>query len=147
MHRILYIFLLTLSLASTACQTSALTDFQKIKPGMEKQDVLETMGNPSRTERFHGKDRWTYIFYDSRIRFEKEIQFFEGNAIYVGDIWQPPAELSAVAVDQRNEERNKAIDAELAREAQENHNAFGNYEAQVHGDTKVRYVPEFKPLQ
>lgn len=147
MHRILSIFLAVTALLTTACQTSALNDFQKVKPGMEKQDVLELMGNPSRTERFHGKDRWTYVFYDSRIRFQKEVQFFEGNAIYVGNTWEPPVEQSAAVVDKRNDERNAAIDAELAKEAADNKNAFMNYEAKVRGEDKVHYLPEFKPLQ
>ena len=65
---------------------------------------LDIWENPSRTQRFHGKDRWTYIFYDQSIRFEKEIQFFEGNAIYIGDTWQPPEEQSAYRrVDKKNE--------------------------------------------
>lgn len=147
MHRFLVFCLAAAGCLLTACQTSALKDFEKIKPGMEKQDVLEVMGNPSRTQRFHGKDRWTYIFYDSRIRFEKEVQFFEGNAVYVGNTWEPPVEQSAAMVDKRNEERNAAIDAELAREATENRNAYSNYELKVHGDDKVRYVPDFKPLR
>lgn len=147
MRRILFAFLFAFAGLSTACQTSALKDWEKIKPGMEKQDVLEVMGNPSRTQRFHGKDRWTYIFYDSRIKFEKEVQFFEGNALYVGETWQPPAEKSAVVVDQKNEERNIAIDKELAREAAEARNAYSNYESKVRGEDKVRYIPVFKPLQ
>lgn len=131
----------------TACQSSAVKDFQKLKPGMEKDDVLAYMGNPSRTQRFHGKDRWTYIFYDQSIRFEKEIQFFEGNAIYIGDTWQPPEAESAFTVDKLNAQRNISIDAELAKEAAEAHNAYSNYESKVHGNDKIRYIPEFKPLQ
>lgn len=147
MHRFLSITLLASIWMMTACQSSPLKDFAQVKPGMEKNDVLDVMGNPSRTQRFHGKDRWTYIFYDQRIRFEKEIQFFEGNAIYIGDTWQPPEEQSAFVADRRNEEKNKSIDAELAKEATEARNAYINYENKVKGNDKVRYVPVFKPLK
>lgn len=147
MHRFLSSILLATIWTIAACQSSPLKDFAEVKPGMEKDDVLAVMGNPSRTQRFHGKDRWTYIFYDQRIRFEKEVQFFEGNAIYIGDTWQPPQEQSAFVADRHNEEKNASIDAELAKEASEARNGYINYEAKVKGTDKVRYLPTFKPLQ
>ena len=147
MLRYLAIPVILISLLTTACQTSMLKQFQALKPGMEKDDVLDIMGSPSQTQRFHGKDRWTYIFYDQSIRFEKEVQFFEGNAIYIGDTWQPPVEQSAFVADKKNEEKNLAIDAELEREAHEARTAYSAYESKVKGEDKVRYLPVFKPLQ
>lgn len=147
MLRILSIPLIVLSLALAACQTSPLKQFQAVTPGMEKADVLEIMGSPDRMERFHGKDRWTYIFYDHHIRFEKEVQFFEGNATYVGDIWQPPTEQSAYVVDQKHEVENKATDERIAKEKAENRAAYSKYEDEVRGQQKVLYVPQFEPIQ
>lgn len=127
------------------CQTSMLKEYQKLTPGMEKNDVLEVMGSPQRTQRFHGKDRWTYVFYDDRTRYEKEIQFFQGNAIYVGDPWQP--EVSAVEVDAKNEAANQALEEDALKKYQDNPKAYSNYENEVRGNDKVRYVPNFKPVQ
>jgi outer membrane protein assembly factor BamE len=121
--------------------------FDKLKPGMEKDDVLDIMGTPTQTQRFHGKDRWQYVFYDKRIRFEKEIQFFEGNAIYIGDTWQPPAEKSAPVVDAKNEAKNQSIDAEIAKGVQENRKAYSSYEEEARGNDRVRFVPQFEPIQ
>jgi len=129
----------------TACQTSMLKEYQKLHPGMEKDDVLEVMGSPQRTQRFHGKDRWTYVFYDNRIRYEKEVQFFEGNAIYVGDPSLP--EISAVQMDAKNESANKALEEEVVKKYQDTPKEYSNYEKEVRGLDKVRYVPEFKPVQ
>lgn len=147
MLRFLAIPVVLLGLMTTACQTSMVKQFSDIKPGMEKDDVLELMGSPNRTQRFHGKDRWTYIFYDQRIRFEKEIQFFEGNAVYIGDTWQPEPEKSAVAVDKVNEDKNARIEEMLASELKENRRAFEDYEAKSKGSDKVRYVPKFEPIR
>jgi len=147
MLRFISIPLLTLCLMLTACQTSMLKQFGRVTPGMEKDDVLEIMGSPDRMERFHGKDRWTYVFYDSHIRFEKEVQFFEGNAIYVGDIWQPPAEKSAVAADTRHEVEDKVTDQRIAKEKEENRAAYSKFEVETRGQEKVRYVPQFEPIQ
>ncbi|MEN0057887.1 MAG: outer membrane protein assembly factor BamE [Bdellovibrio sp.] len=144
-YRAIPVILLSLLLA--ACQTSMLKQFEKVKAGMEKDDVLDIMGSPQRTQRFHGKDRWTYIFYDDRIRFEKEIQFFEGNAVYIGEISQPEPEQSAVAIDTSNEDRNKEIDAQLARDMEEHRRAYDQYELKSKGADKVRYLPTFEPIR
>lgn len=128
-----------------ACQTSMLSEYNKLHTGMEKDQVLEIMGSPQRTERFHGKDRWTYVFYDKSTKYEKEVHFFEGNAIYVGDIWQP--EVSAAQIDARNEAANKAEEEEVAKKYQNNSKEYIKYEESVHGNDKVRYVPDFKPIQ
>ncbi|WP_413289722.1 outer membrane protein assembly factor BamE [Bdellovibrio sp. HCB337] len=127
------------------CQTNMLKAYQKVTPGMEKDDVLEVMGSPQRTQRFHGKDRWTYVFYEDRVRYEKEVQFFEGNAIYVGEPWQP--EVTAAQVDAKNEAENKAIEDDNLKKYQDNPKAYSNYESEVRGTDKVRYVPTFKPVQ
>lgn len=138
---------LCLSLLTTACQTSMLKQFSEVKQGMEKDDVLDLMGSPVRTERFHGKDRWTYVFYDKRIRFEKEVHFYEGSAVYVGDTWQPEAPKSASAVDSVNESKNKEIDEQIAREVEVNRRNYELYEASTKGEDKVRYVPTFEPIR
>lgn len=147
MFRYLAIPVILLGLMTTACQTSMVKQFSDIKPGMEKDDVLQLMGSPNRTQRFHGKDRWTYIFYDERIRFEKEIQFLEGSAIYIGDPWRPEPDKDAVAADRLNEEKNARMDQQLASDIKEHRRAFEAYEAKAKGDGKVRYVPQFEPIR
>ena len=118
--------------------------FNKVKTGMDKDDVLETMGSPRSSQRFHGKDRWRYVFYEDNIRYEKEVHFLEGLATYVGDTWEPPTETSAVVVDQKNEQLNNRIDALLKEEAAKAKTESGEYQLQVKGSDKIRYVPEFK---
>lgn len=145
LRSILTISLISSSLLLSACQTNMLKEYNKLHIGMEKDDVLEVMGSPARTQRFHGKDRWSYIFYEDRIRYEKEVQFFEGNAIYVGEKWEP--EMTAAQVDAKNEASNKAVEEESVRKYQENPQAYSNYEKEVRGTDKVRYVPSFKPVQ
>jgi outer membrane protein assembly factor BamE len=147
MLRYLAIPVMLLSFMLTACQTSMLKQFSEVKPGMEKDDVLNIMGSPQRTQRFHGKDRWTYVFYDSRIRFEKEVHFFEGNATYVGEIWQPEESKSAFAVDKANDSRNVELDAQIVKDLESHRQAYEKYEAQTRGTDKVRYVPHFEPIR
>lgn len=147
MLRYIAIPVLLLSFALSACQTSMLKQYSKVKAGMEKDDILDIMGSPQRTQRFHGKDRWTYVFYDERIRFEKEVHFFENNAIYVGDVWQPEESLSAFAMDKANESRNIEIDAQIVKDLETHRQAYDRYESQVRGTDKVRYLPRFEPIR
>lgn len=143
-------FFCALAMALTAgfilgCQSSPLKDYESLHAGMEKNDVLNIMGSPQRTQRFHGKDRWTYIFYDHNLRFEKEVQFFEGNAIYLGDTWEP--EVSAAQVDAKNELANKALEEDFVKKYESNRAEYTKYESQVHGNDRVRIVPQFEPVR
>lgn len=147
MLRLTAISAVILSLLTTGCQTSMLKQFGEIKPGMEKAQVLNVMGSPSRTQRFHGKDKWTYVFYDDSIRFEKEIQFFEGSAIYVGERSQPDPDKTAVAVDIANEAKNKALDEQLAMTIQQNRKDYDSYESKMRGQDGIRYVPSFESIR
>lgn len=138
---------IVIGLATTACQTSMLKQFSEVKPGMEKAEVLELMGSPQNTQRFHGKDRWTYVFYDKKIRFEKEVQFFNGSAIYAGEIWQPEADKNAVAMDSSVGKKNREIDEQILRDVEQHRRAYEAYETTAKGNDKVRYVPEFEPIR
>lgn len=140
-------FLVLFGFALMGCQTSMLKQFGKLKPGMEKDDVLGIMGSPNSTTRSKGKDRWTYVIYDDRIRFEKEVQFFEGNAIYVGEVWEPAPEFTAIAMDAANDSKNQAIDAEIARDIEKHRKSYESYESEVRGNDKVRYMPVFEPVR
>ncbi|MGZ3781617.1 MAG: outer membrane protein assembly factor BamE domain-containing protein [Pseudobdellovibrionaceae bacterium] len=124
-----------------------LKQFSEIKPGMEKAEILDIVGSPQSTQRFHGKDRWSYIFYDNYIRVEKEVHFFNGSAVYVGDVWQPDSNKSAVAMDLTFEKKNRELEEQLAKEVENHSRAYEAYEKKVKGTDKVRYAPNFEPIR
>lgn len=151
MQRLSIIAILFIAVSSVGCQTSMIKQFNQVQSGMDKDDVLEIMGSPSRSERFHGKDRWTYVFYDQQIRHEKEVQFFQGSAVYVGDIWQPPAEQSAYVADQKNADNEKVIAEQMAKEdavLKAARQEYEQYQAQSNAsDDKIRYLPTFEGVR
>lgn len=146
------ITLMSLGLA-VGCQVSPLSQYNQVRMGMEKDDVMDLMGAPQRTERLHGKDRWTYIFYDNRIRFEREVQFDKNNVVYIGEPWQAPPEKSAEAIDKRNAELDAKIERENKIEREKAKNSYSNVESYLKGDTdengkpKIRYMPTFVELK
>jgi outer membrane protein assembly factor BamE (lipoprotein component of BamABCDE complex) len=82
------IFISLSLLVFTACSTPQHQAVKSIDVGMDKADVLEKMGNPTRKTRHHGQDRWTYEFDGNAD--STYIYFSGGKVTYIG-----AAELSA----------------------------------------------------
>jgi outer membrane protein assembly factor BamE len=134
-----------LGLFLCGCATDMNNQFQRIKVGMEKDEVLGLMDSPQRTQRTRGQDRWTYIFYHEDQRQEKEVHFSEGKAAYVGD--HPIPAMAAEERDARNEAANKEIESIWQVQRQEARKAYSDYEQHMKGQDGVRYVPQFTPVQ
>jgi outer membrane protein assembly factor BamE (lipoprotein component of BamABCDE complex) len=79
------LFFTLVSLVLSACQTNMIDEFSKVRPGMDKGQVLELVGSPQATDRWRGKDRWQYIYFQNNQRIIKEVLFENGKADYVGD--------------------------------------------------------------
>ncbi len=131
----------------SSCQTNMLKQFAKVQNGMDKNDVVELMGSPNTSTRFHGKDRWIYVFYEDKVRYNKEIHFSEGHAVYIGEPWQAQPEKKADVVDKKNEASNLALEAEEKQNKEAAKRAYSDYEKQVRSEDKVQYMPVFEPVQ
>lgn len=133
-------------LLNLGCQTGTGADFAKLKPGMEKSEVLEIMGSPDRTQRWRGMDRWTYGLYESQgVRSEKEIHFDQGKATYLGD--RVPPEVTAEDQDSRNEVANREVEERVKKNRDEASRNLEKYETEVRGTDETSYVPQFEPVQ
>lgn len=143
MKNFLFISFSVLLLAG--CATNPKDQFDQLKVGMEKNDVLMIMDSPQRTQRWHGMDRWTYIFYDKDQRIEKEVHFQEGKANYVGETYKP--EVSAEEQDTRNEAADRELETLAQTRREENRRSFLNYEQRARTEDTIRYVPQFTPVQ
>ena len=130
---------------SLGCQTNEIKAFAKVQPGMEKGDVISIMGSPRRSERWHGKDRWTYVFYHDDFRYEKEVQFEDGKSSYVGDVTHP--EISAEELDKKNEVSNRELEVALKAQRESNHQSSVNNHESAPVQNQIKYVPDFKPVQ
>ena len=132
-----------------ACQTKPKDDFAQLKPGMYKNEVLGIMGSPQRTQRWHGMDRWTYIYFEERDRAEKEVHFSEGKATYVGGAYVPA--VSAADQDRIYEAQNVEIEKEFAAQREAARKArvlqLPTFEEEVSGANEIRYVPQYVPMK
>lgn len=127
------------------CQTNQLKQFDKVKVGMDKGDVLGLMGSPQKTLRWHGMDRWSYQFWQDDQFYNKEVHFNESVSKYVGEAFKP--EVSAEQQDQINEASNKDLEAQALAKKQELRKEYSDYESQVRGENQIRYVPTFSPVE
>ena len=76
------IFALAVSIAS--CTTTRKDRLAKIKVGMSKNTVLDIVGNPSRSGRVSGGDRWSYDFWTGEQRRTFHIHFVDGRVRKAG---------------------------------------------------------------
>jgi outer membrane protein assembly factor BamE len=132
-------------LSMSGCASKMGDHFDQVKVGMEKHDVLMLMDSPQRTQRWQGKDRWTYIFYEDNSRIEKEVHFKEGIANYVGDTYKPP--VTAEEQDAINEKANRDLEAREVNRQAELRSAYSDYEIRSKAQDGIRYVPQFKPVE
>jgi outer membrane protein assembly factor BamE len=137
--------ILAVSVFNFGCATNMLKQFDRVKVGMEKDQVLAMLDSPDRAQRWKGQDRWTYIIYEDDVKHLKQIHFENGQAVYVGDI--PKPEISAAEKDLKNETENQELESLYLKNKQENQEAFQKYETEVSGSDQIRYVPQFTPVQ
>ena len=92
---------------------------------MDKSTVIETAGGPNISERWHGKDRWIYLYRDGSYENHdiREVHFEEGRAVYVGGRFVP--KVSAAEQDKLNEESNTAELRRWREEADRRHQLLG----------------------
>ena len=149
----IFVFFSLLATA-TAGTKSTLADFEKVKMGMEKTEVLALLHSPYSSRRWRGQDRWMFHFYEQKdgivVKIKKELLFKAGTVSYKGDPLK--AKVSAEEQDKINlaadlkdledwkKHKKKAVDAR--REYKE-------WVQQVHNkdpDPEIT-VPRFKPIK
>ena len=72
-------------LTLVSCSSSPTDIRKRVRVGMDKSEVLEILGNPSRSKRVKGADRWDYDMYDENDRRVVNYVYFKsGRVSYVG---------------------------------------------------------------
>ena len=72
-----------------ACSTPMSQLIQDIQLGMSKSEVIEKLGNPRRTYRYQGINRWVYQVNHKNV---SEIHFKRSKVIYVGPNTENPVD-------------------------------------------------------
>ena len=90
------------ALLASGCQTARHREFDSVRTGMAKDQVLAAVGGPNRSMHKNGLDHWTYFLWapEGGGPQVREIHFSEGIAVYVGAPLAP--RVSADEQDQIN---------------------------------------------
>lgn len=139
------IFPLVLAVSLGACASKPADDFAKLKPGMDKGEVLGIMGDPTYKVRRKGQDRWTWVYFDNTGKKEDSVHFQDGNAVFVGA--KPNPEVSAEERDQANEQANIEIEKLFNAERDAARNNLPKYEEEIKGSGTDSYVPSYEPVR
>ena len=95
--------------ALSGCQTHRYKEFEKIRGGMSKSEVLDVIGGPIRTQRWQGRDRWEYTLYGHPAGdLIREVHFENGLSTYIGPPIKPA--ISAETQDKINDSINRTAD-------------------------------------
>ncbi len=131
-----------LSFILLSCQTPMHQSFSRIHNEMNKDEVLEILGNPKHTQRAYGEDRWVYKYFHNDHLQVKHVHFKNGKVIYFGN--KPKPKLSAEEQDKIN------IEEQIKRNSQNKENekkakkAFQIYEDELKKDkNSEKTVPTF----
>lgn len=144
MNRLLALLFISF-FVSVGCQTNELRQYEKLKLGMDKDEVLNVMGSPVRSERKHGLDQWTFRFYHQDQLYLKQVNFTDGKASYIGEPLK--SEVAAEEVDRANEANNRALEEESMKKKQDHRTQSSKYLNNEDEKTKIRYVPQFRPVE
>jgi outer membrane protein assembly factor BamE (lipoprotein component of BamABCDE complex) len=106
---------LATALLWTACQTTPIRDFTKVVPNMSKDEVLNIIGSPNRTERYDGKEKWAYRFWtgdDHNVEALRQVTFVSGRVVSVGEDTEEEERIKEIQEDDsKRAERRKAAKA------------------------------------
>lgn len=84
------------------CVSAPVRHFDDIKVNMTKDEVLEIVGNPTRTELYGGKEKWAYRFYTDEEKDQwdlRQVTFVEGKVVSVGEDTDEENRLKQINVD------------------------------------------------
>ena len=65
-------------LAAVGCSSPTKDIRQRVSKGMDKDEVLQELGNPSRSKRVRGADRWSYDQYKEDVKTTTHVYFKSG---------------------------------------------------------------------
>ena len=80
----LWIILLSL----TACASNLPRELEQVRTGMDKDEVLQSAGDPKHTFRLNSQDYWTYVFFRNDQEWRRDVIFESGKVVRIS---QPSA--------------------------------------------------------
>ncbi len=72
------------ALLIVGCATSGTSVVDRLREGMDKDEVLREAGDPKRTYRSNGQDHWIYVHYKKSEEYTRTVSFEDGKIVKIG---------------------------------------------------------------
>lgn len=100
---ILKLALIGAAMSLVSCSSPSKDIRSRVSKGMDKDAVLEELGNPSRSKRVDGADRWSYDQYTGDEKQVTHVYFKKGRVSFVGRDDELVKELKEMSMQKKNE--------------------------------------------
>lgn len=104
----LKVALLLVAVAVWSCALTPYEGSQKLKVGLDKDEVLELMGSPNTSDRKNGLDEWVYVFYHEKKEYRKLLVFENGLLKSFADDLRDTPEMKALQKAENMQQYEKA---------------------------------------
>lgn len=91
LQRIQLFFCLIVLWALCSCATPVHEAFSKVSEGMDKAQVIKTLGDPTHSHRDKGKDIWVYRYYKDSQEYSRTVIFNFGKVEEIREEKQHPS--------------------------------------------------------
>lgn len=138
---------LAIILLVAGCQTAPIDRFSDIKEGMTKDEVLDILGSPNRTDYGYGKEKWAYKFYtgdNKSVEELKHVTFVQGKVVTLGSDEAELKRLQQIKEsDEKKLSRKKPVTTPKGEVLYPSHSEYSKY---AEPDAKPSPKVEFKEL-
>lgn len=141
------LLILLLGMFLVSCASALYKEFEQLKVGMDKSQVVEVVGSPSRTDYRMNKHIWTYRFFDNGQPFTKELHFDKDKLVYIGDPIPVKRPKYSTAADEAEIQRDTAPKASPNNDHVVSEEIRKASEDEANAPQKPKVVPEFKPVE
>ena len=119
----------------TSCAGNQPRALDEVRTGMDKDRVLDVVGNPKRTFRESMRDHWIYVYFQNKQEWRREIVFEDGKVSRIG---RPLAKQ-----DWLKDLENSDSMEEYEKKARDHQKKAGNFKS-VDGQPDEPQAPEVK---
>jgi outer membrane protein assembly factor BamE (lipoprotein component of BamABCDE complex) len=84
----------------------------KIQNNMSKDEVLNIIGSPQRTERIDGKDKWAYRYWigdDHNVEALRQVTFYDGHVVSFGEDTEEETRIKDIQADDQKREQKRRL--------------------------------------
>lgn len=98
-----------------SCASTSVDPFSDLKEGMDKDKVLQVIGNPYRTEKSAVKEKWGYRYYSGKDKEKETLKYVEFINGRVSAFGEDEVEMRRLEQLKESEIKRKTLDQKIRK--------------------------------